>query len=84
MNDFFLSTSPVLLQDLALPGVSGLPDDHPEGPGKTGGLAAYLHHIHPQRHHWQLGLGDLPAVQSRGELLLAFINTVKYYKSYVS
>lgn len=54
-------------QDPSLPGVSGFPDDHPEGPGEAGGLAAHLNHLHPQWHHWQLGLSHLPALQSRGD-----------------
>lgn len=54
-------------QDPPLPGVGGFPDDHPEGLGEVGWLAAHLHHLHPERHHWQLGLSHIPALQSRGK-----------------
>lgn len=54
-------------QDPPLPGVRGFPDDHPEGLGEAGWLAAHLHHLHPERHHGQLGLGHIPALQSRGK-----------------
>lgn len=54
-------------QDPPLPGVSGFPDDHPEGLGEAGWLAPHLHHLHPERHHRQLGLGHIPALQSRGK-----------------
>lgn len=54
-------------QDPPLPGVSGFPDDHPEGLGEAGWLAPHLYHLHPERHHRQLGLGHIPALQSRGK-----------------
>lgn len=36
----------------ALPGVRGLPNDHPAGPGEAGRLAPHLHYLCPQWHHW--------------------------------
>uniref|UniRef100_A0A8B9FF21 Inactive rhomboid protein n=1 Tax=Amazona collaria TaxID=241587 RepID=A0A8B9FF21_9PSIT len=49
-----------------LPGVGDFPDDSAEGPGEAGRLAPHLHHLHPQRHHWQPGQCHLPAIQGRG------------------
>lgn len=56
-------------QDPSLPCVRGFPNDHLEGSGETGWLASNINHLHPQRHHWQLGFCHLPAVQSRGDHL---------------
>lgn len=54
------------LQDPALRGVAVVPDVGAPGPGEAGGLAEDLHHLHAERHHRELGLCHLFALQSRG------------------
>lgn len=58
----------VCSQDSSLPGVSIVPDDGAEGLGEAGRLVENLHHLHAKRHHGELGLGHLPALQSRGAI----------------
>lgn len=42
----------VCVQGVTLCSVSGISDDHSEGPGEAGWLGSYLHHLRDQRYHW--------------------------------
>ncbi|XP_018610284.1 inactive rhomboid protein 1 isoform X5 [Scleropages formosus] len=52
--------------DPPLPGLCGLPDDHPQRPGEASRLAAHLHHLHPEWHHRESCQCHLSTLPSRG------------------
>lgn len=52
------------MQGVTLCGVSGVSDDHSEGPGEAGWLGPYLHHLPAQWDHWEPGISVGTALQT--------------------
>lgn len=54
----------VCVQGVTLCSVSGVSDDHSEGPGEAGWLGPYLHHLPAQWDHGEPGISDGSALQT--------------------